>query len=39
MIEFEGCHNQRSQDTIEQMRSMVRGMSGKRLRYADLIID
>ena len=35
--EFEGRHNQRSQDTIEQMRSMVRGMSGKQLRYADLI--
>ncbi len=35
--EFEGRHNQRSKDTIEQMKAMVRGMSGKRLCYADLI--
>ena len=37
--DFEGRHNQRPKDTIEQMKAMVRGMSGKRLRYADLIID
>ncbi len=35
--EFAGRHNQRPKDTIAQMRSMVRGMSGKRLRYKDLI--
>ena len=35
--EFEGRHNQRPKDTIDQMAAMVRGMSGKRLRYADLI--
>ena len=35
--EFEGRHNQRPKDTIDQMKAMVRGMSGKRLRYADLI--
>ena len=31
--EFEGRHNDRPLDTIEQMRGIV----GKRLRYADLI--
>ncbi len=35
--EFAGRHNQRSQDTIEQMRVMVRGMEGKRLRFRELI--
>ena len=35
--EFEGRHNQRPKNTIDQMRAMVRGMCGKRLRYADLI--
>ena len=35
--EFEGRHNQREADTIDQMTSMVRGMDGKRLRYKDLV--
>ena len=35
--EFSGRHNDRPADTIDQMRSMARNMSGKRLRYADLI--
>ena len=35
--EFAGRHNQRSLDTIDQLRAIVRGMVGKRLRYADLI--
>ena len=35
--EFAGRHNQRPMDTIDQMRSMVRGMEGKELRYRDLI--
>ena len=37
VAEFEGRHNQRPQDTIEQMRSMVLNSVGKRLRYIDLI--
>lgn len=36
--EFAGRHNQRSDDTIDQMRGMVRGMVGKRLRYKDLAV-
>lgn len=35
--EFEGRHNDRPSDTIDQMRHMAKGMEGKRLRYADLI--
>ncbi|MXX93727.1 MAG: IS1595 family transposase [Chloroflexi bacterium] len=35
--EFAGRHNDRPLDTIDQLRSMARGMRGKRLRYADLI--
>ena len=35
--EFEGRHNNRSRNTIDQMAVMVRGAEGKRLRYADLI--
>ena len=35
--EFEGRHNARSRNTIDQMAGMVRGSEGKRLRYADLI--
>ena len=35
--EFEGRHNQRPQDTLQQMVLMATGMAGKRLRYADLI--
>ena len=34
--EFAGRHNDRPLDTIDQMKAMVRGMEGKRLRYADL---
>ena len=34
--EFAGRHNQRPLDTVDQMRSMVRGMEGKQLRYRDL---
>ena len=35
--EFEGRHNQRNLDTLDQMTLMARGLEGKRLRYADLI--
>ena len=35
--EFEGRHNQRPLDTIEQMRVMVVRAEDKRLRYKDLI--
>ena len=35
--EFSGRHNARGQDTIDQMAGVVRGIMGKRLRYADLI--
>ena len=35
--EFDGRHNPRSRNTIDQMAGMVRGAEGKRLRYADLI--
>ena len=37
--EFEGRHNARPLDTIEQMTAMVHGAEGKRLRYADLIAE
>ena len=37
VVEFEGRHNARPLDTIEQMTAMVHGAEGKRLRYADLI--
>ena len=37
--EFVGRHNQRELDTIDQMSDVVIGMSGKRLRYGDLIAD
>ena len=37
VVEFEGRHNRRGQDTIDQMASIVRGSEGKRLRYVDLI--
>ena len=39
VTEFEGRHNIREQDTIDQMGSVVEGMGGKRLRYQDLIDD
>ncbi|MDD9996983.1 MAG: IS1595 family transposase [Rhodospirillaceae bacterium] len=35
--EFEGRHNSRCDDTVDQMESGARGMVGKRLRYRDLI--
>ena len=35
--EFEGRHNNRPSDTIDQMAAMVRGAAGKRLPYHDLI--
>ena len=35
--EFAGRHNMRPLDTIDQMKAMVRGMDGKRLRYRDLV--
>ena len=34
--EFSGRHNLRNFDTVEQMGIVARGISGKRLRYADL---
>ena len=34
---FAGRHNARPLDTLDQMRAIVRGMVGKRLRYSDLI--
>lgn len=39
VTEFEGRHNNRPNDTIEQIRTTVRGMDGKRLRYKDLVAD
>ena len=35
--EFAGRHNDRSSDTLDQMRAIVRGLVGKRLQYRDLI--
>lgn len=35
--EFSGRHNQRQEDTADQMASVVRDMGGKRLRFKDLI--
>ena len=35
--EFAGRHNIRSQDTIDQMATIVRQMDLKRLRYCDLV--
>lgn len=35
--EFAGRHGQRPMDTIAQMRAILRGMVGQRLRYQDLI--
>ena len=37
--EFAGRHNSRNADTINQMRDVVSGFVGKRLRYRDLIAD
>ena len=36
VTEFSGRHNDRTEDTIEQMRRMVKGVGGKRLRFVDL---
>ena len=35
--EFVGRYNDRELDTIDQMRAIVMGMNGKRLKYNDLI--
>ena len=35
--EFEGRHNDRPLDTIDQMSAIVAGMMGRQLRYSDLI--
>ena len=35
--EFAGRHNNRPKDTINQMRSIVRGMDGKRMKYEELV--
>ena len=37
--EFAGRHNVRDKDTIDQMRDLVAGMTGKRLMYEQLIAD
>ncbi len=37
--EFQGRHNVRPLDTEAQMAGLVRGSSGKRLRYSDLIAE
>ena len=37
VCEFEGRHNARPMDTIDQMTAMVAGAVGKRLGYADLV--
>ena len=37
VTEFSGRHNERTRDTLDQMRFIVDGMVGKRLRYKDLV--
>ena len=37
MNEFSGRHNVRPFDTLDQMRVIVRGLEGKRLRYRELV--
>ena len=37
VTEFAGRNNAREYDTLAQMGNIVRGMVGRRLRYADLI--
>ena len=37
VAEFEGRHNDRPSDTVDQMRHLAKGMEGKRLRYQDLV--
>lgn len=34
--EFEGRHNARQLDTMDQLALMTHGIAGKRLRYRDL---
>ena len=35
--EFAGRHNARLKDTLEQVRGLIKGMEGRRLKYQDLI--
>ena len=35
--EFAGRYNNRENDTIDQLKSMVEGMEGKKLRYKDFV--
>ena len=35
--EFSGRHNIREADTLDQMKLVVRGMEGRRLRKVDLV--
>ena len=37
--EFAGRHNDRPSGTVDQMAHIVQGMSGKRLKYRDLVAD
>ena len=37
VTEFQGRHNVRSMDTADQMKAVVRGMQGRRLKYPDLV--
>lgn len=39
IAEFAGRHNDRNNDTFDQMGGIVEGMNGKRLCYVDLIAD
>ena len=39
VAEFASRHNIREQDTIDQMSNLVLWMTGKRLKYRDLIAD
>ena len=36
VTEFAGRHNDRQADTLDQMGTIVRGMIGRRISYADL---
>ena len=36
VTEFAGRHNDRDADTLDQMAAIVRGMVGKRVKFADL---
>jgi len=39
VTEFAGRHNVRDLDTLAQMVALVRGLDGRRLRYADLVVN